>query len=142
LQNNELYKFSSNIQKKIQRILQIKFSQSLLQKNIDKNICRQGEKRNGETFELYKIDQQGQIAKMEKAPFSDEPKELEDFIMKNEEILGDVALLGHQIKLPDGKRIDIWGVDLFDLCPLIIELKNVTVGLEAIPQVLPYYTSL
>lgn len=79
---------------------------------------------------------------MEKAPFSDEPKELEDFIMKNEEILGDVALLGHQIKLPDGKRIDIWGVDLFDLCPLIIELKNVTVGLEAIPQVLPYYTSL
>lgn len=90
-------------------------------------------------IELYKIGSSGQTVKIEKAPFSDEPKELEGFIMKNERILGEVALLNRQIQLPDGKRIDLWGVDLVDLRPLIIELKNVTIGLDIIPQILPYY---
>ena len=59
--------------------------------------------------------------------------------MKNEKIFGNVAILNHQIVTPDGKRIDIWGLDTLELRPLIIELKNVTTGIEIIPQILPYY---
>jgi len=89
--------------------------------------------------ELYKIGSRGQTAKIEKSQFSDEPKELEDFILKNERILGEVVLINRQIELPDKKRIDVWGVDLIELRPLIVELKNVATGLEVIPQILPYY---
>lgn len=88
--------------------------------------------------ELYRI-KNGEIFKTKKAPFSDEPTELENFIMKNEEILGKVALLNHQITTPDGKRIDIWGLDIQDMRPVIIELKNTISGIEIIPQILPYY---
>jgi len=90
-------------------------------------------------IELYKIHTDGRILKIEGASFYDEPKELETFIMKNEGILGNVVLLNHQISLPDGKRIDIWGLDTLELRPLIIELKNVTTGIDIIPQILPYY---
>lgn len=89
--------------------------------------------------ELYKIGPKGQTAKIEKSQFSDESKELEDFILKNERILGEVALINRQIELPDKKRIDVWGVDLIEIRPLIIELKNTTIGLDIIPQILPYY---
>lgn len=89
--------------------------------------------------ELYKITSAGVIMEIKKSPFSDEPKDLEDFIMKNEKILGDVALLNHQITLSGNKRIDIWGVDLLDWRPIIVELKNEVCGLEIIPQILPYY---
>jgi len=89
--------------------------------------------------ELYKIKPSGAVLEIKKAPFLDEPKDLEDFIMKNEKILGNVALLNHQITLPNNKRIDIWGLDLLDLRPIIVELKNEVCGLEIIPQILPYY---
>ena len=89
--------------------------------------------------ELYRIKPDGEILKTKKAPFSDEPTELENFIMKNEGILGNVTLLNHQITTPDGKRIDIWGLDVQDLRPVIIELKNTISGIEIIPQILPYY---
>jgi len=89
--------------------------------------------------ELYKIGSGGQTVKIEKSQFSDEPRELEDFIFKNERVLGEVALINRQIELPDKKRIDVWGVDLIEIRPLIVELKNVTTGLEIIPQILPYY---
>jgi len=88
--------------------------------------------------ELYRI-KNSEILKTKKAPFSDEPTELENFIMNNEGILGNVALLNHQIKIPDGKKIDIWGLDTLDLRPVIIELKNTISGIEVIPQILPYY---
>lgn len=87
--------------------------------------------------ELYKLD--NKIIEVKKAPFSDEPKELEDFVMKSEVIFGNVALLNHQIRIPDGRKIDIWGLDTLDLRPVIIELKNVITGIEVIPQILPYY---
>jgi hypothetical protein len=90
--------------------------------------------------ELFKIKTNGEIVEIAKAPFSDEPKELEDFIMKNEEILGNVALLNHQITLPSGERVDIWGLDTLDLRPVIVELKNVVTGIEIVPQILPYYS--
>lgn len=59
--------------------------------------------------------------------------------MKNERMIGNVALLNHQISTPEGKRIDIWGLDTLDLRPVIIELKNALTGIEIIPQILPYY---
>jgi len=89
---------------------------------------------------IYKIKPSGEFLEVEKAPFSDEIKELESFIMKNEKILGNVVLLNRQVTMPDGKRIDIWGLDTLDLCPVIVELKNVSSGIEVIPQVLPYYS--
>ncbi|MEM0313602.1 MAG: hypothetical protein QXQ41_03535 [Candidatus Bathyarchaeia archaeon] len=89
---------------------------------------------------IYKIKPSGEFLEVERAPFSDETKELESFIMKNERILGNVVLLNRQVILPDGKRIDIWGLDTLDLCPVIVELKNVSVGIEVIPQILPYYS--
>jgi len=89
--------------------------------------------------ELYKIKSNREVVELKNVPFSDEPKELEDFIMKNEGILGNVVLLNRQIIIPDGKRIDIWGLDTLDLRPVIIELKNTTAGIEVIPQILPYY---
>jgi hypothetical protein len=89
--------------------------------------------------ELYKIKPSGTVFEFKKSPFSNETNEMEDFIMNNEKLLGNAALINHQIILPDNKRIDIWGLDLLDLCPIIVELKNVVCGLEVIPQILPYY---
>lgn len=89
---------------------------------------------------LYKIKPGGELSEIERAPFSDEPKELEDFILKNERILGNIVLLNRQVTLPDGKKIDIWGLDTLELRPVIVELKNVITGIEVIPQILPYYS--
>lgn len=89
--------------------------------------------------ELYRIRKDGEISEIKKSSFSDEPKELEDFVMKNERIFGNVAILDHQISTPDGNRIDIWGLDTLDMRPVIVELKNTATGLEIIPQILPYY---
>jgi hypothetical protein len=89
--------------------------------------------------ELYRIKKDGEIIEVKKASFSDEPRELEDFVMKNERIFGNVAILNHQISTPDGNRIDIWGLDTLDMRPVIIELKNTATGIEIIPQILPYY---
>jgi hypothetical protein len=89
--------------------------------------------------ELYRIKSDGEILEIKKAPFSYEPKEFEDFVMKNEGILGNVALLNRQITIPDGKRIDLWGLDTLDLRPVIIELKKSRTGIDVIPQILPYY---
>lgn len=90
-------------------------------------------------MELYKIKPDGEILEIEKAPFLDEPGEMEDFVLKNEGVFGNLALLNRQITLPDGKRIDIWGLDTLDQRPVIIELKNQVTGIEVIPQILPYY---
>lgn len=89
--------------------------------------------------ELYKVKSDGEITEIKKAPFPDETKELEDFVMKNEGILGNVSLLNHQIMLPDRKKIDVWGLDTLDFRPVIVELKNAISGIEVIPQILPYY---
>ncbi len=90
--------------------------------------------------ELYKMKPDGKPEKIQPHRFADEPKDLEDFIKKNEEILGDnVALLSRQITIPGGRRIDLWGLDALELRPVIIELKNTTTGDEIISQILPYY---
>jgi hypothetical protein len=90
--------------------------------------------------DLYKIDPRGELLRIESAPFSDEPRELEDFIMKNEKVLGNVVLLNRQVVLPDGKRIDIWGLDILEFRPVIVELKNNVAGIEILSQIIPYYT--
>jgi hypothetical protein len=89
--------------------------------------------------DLYKIDKNGKTIELEKFKFANETKDLEDFIMNNEQVIGKVALLNRQITLPNNQRIDVWGIDLDDLRPVIVELKNVICGLEIIPQILPYY---
>lgn len=89
--------------------------------------------------ELYRIKKDGEISEIKRALFSNEPKELEDFVMRNERIFGNVAILNHQISTPDGTRIDIWGLDTLEMRPVIIELMNTSTGLEIIPQILPYY---
>jgi hypothetical protein len=88
---------------------------------------------------LYRVDSKSEIVEIEKAQFSDETNDFEDFIMKNERLLGKIALINHQITLPDKKRIDAWGVDILELKPVIVELKNITIGVEVISQILPYY---
>ena len=91
--------------------------------------------------EVYKISQNGEISEIKREPFSDETKDLEDFIIKNEGILGTVALVNHQITIPTIPKgiIDIWGLDTLELRPVIVELKNYISGLEIISQILPYY---
>lgn len=89
--------------------------------------------------DLYKIDKSGKILELEKFHFKDESRDLENFILKNEQVIGTVALLNRQITLPSNLRLDLWGIDLVDLRPVIIELKNVICGLEIIPQILPYF---
>ena len=89
--------------------------------------------------DIYKIDKGGKILELEKFNFTDETKDLENFIIKNEQVIGNVALLNRQITLPSNLRLDLWGIDLADLRPVVIELKNVFCGLEIIPQILPYY---
>jgi len=91
---------------------------------------------------LYKIDQKDNIKKVEENNFSDEPRDLEDFIMKNQEILGEIALINHQIITANNKKIDIWGVDLLEKRPIIIELKNTRTGSDVLTQILPYYDFL
>ena len=93
--------------------------------------------------DLYRIKKNESLEDIEKAPFFlNETRELEDFILQNERIIGTVILLNRQIEIPTGLRIDLWGIDLLDHRPIILELKNVIVGLEVIPQILPYYQFL
>lgn len=89
--------------------------------------------------DLYKIGSNGQIIEIDKSQFSDETNDFEEFIMKNERILGQISLISHQITLPDKKRIDAWGIDTLDFRPVIVEFKNVTIGVDVISQILPYY---
>lgn len=86
----------------------------------------------------YRI-KDGEVSQIEEVPFSNETKELENFVIANERIFGQIAILNHQISTPDGYRIDLWGLDTLDMRPVIIELKNVKTGLEIIPQIIPYY---
>ncbi|MHA1381924.1 MAG: hypothetical protein ACTSRG_26435, partial [Candidatus Helarchaeota archaeon] len=88
---------------------------------------------------LYKITSNGEISEIDKAHFSNEIIDLENFIIKNEEILGNVILIERQITISSSKRIDLWGIDYLEVKPVIVELKNVLTGLEIISQIIPYY---
>jgi len=88
---------------------------------------------------LFKIRNDGKVESIDTYPFADEPKDLEDFIIKNASILGDVAIINRQITLPDGKRIDLWGLDLLNSKPIIIELKNKRIGDDVLTQIMDYY---
>lgn len=90
-------------------------------------------------LELYKIQKDQTIEKLSNNPFEDEAYNFEKFLIENEELLGDVMLLGHQVTLPDQTRIDIWGFDFLERTPIVVELKNIKTGLEVIHQILPYY---
>ncbi|MGA3291308.1 MAG: hypothetical protein ABSD42_13840 [Candidatus Bathyarchaeia archaeon] len=88
---------------------------------------------------LYKIGSSSNIEEIPEHQFSNETNDFESFIMQNQSLLGKVALINHQITIPNGKRIDAWGVDVVDLNPIIVELKNVKTGVDVISQILPYY---
>jgi len=90
-------------------------------------------------IELYKIINSEFVEKIVVDPFSDEVNDLENFIISNEKILGNILLLDRQIIIPDGKRIDLWGIDFLERKPIVVELKNNKTGLEILEQILPYY---
>ncbi|MCP8304612.1 MAG: hypothetical protein H3Z50_03960 [archaeon] len=91
--------------------------------------------------ELYKIGSDGQILEIKREPISEKAAvaELRNFIMANERILGNVALLDNNIETSDGTQGHVWGLDMLDLRPVIVELRNMITGIEAIPQILPYF---
>lgn len=88
--------------------------------------------------ELYTVGSDGQILEIKKEPEKIEVTELRKLIMTNERILGNVVLLDNKIETSDGSFVNILGLDMFDLRPLIIELRNIITGTEVIPQILPY----
>jgi hypothetical protein len=70
-------------------------------------------------------------------PFATE-EELEDYLCGNPELLGDVFIIGRQIRTGTGaERLDILGIDA-DGDVVIFELKNKPVDEEIVSQVLGY----
>lgn len=84
---------------------------------------------------LYRLDESGQLMKIEECPFTDEPYDMQSFVKKNSNILGDVFIFGEQEQ--GGGRLDLLGIDK-DGRVLIIELKNECVGASILGQVLQY----
>ena len=90
---------------------------------------------------LYKIGSSSSIEEIPEHQFSNETNDFESFIMQNQSLLGKVCFINHQITIPNGKRIDAWGVDVVDLNPIIVEFKNVKTGVDVISQMLPRTTN-
>ena len=70
-------------------------------------------------------------------PFESET-EFEEYIYKNQELLGDIFIIHRQIRTGSKQGIpDLLGVDQ-DESVCIIEMKNIEVSEEILPQVLGY----
>ena len=67
----------------------------------------------------YRI-KNGEASQIKEVPFSNETQDLENFVMENERVFGEIAILNHQISTPDGSRIDLWGLDTLDMRRVII----------------------
>jgi len=91
--------------------------------------------------ELFKIRSNGQIQEIKKDTIAYEPKAIEEirnFIIANEKILGNITLLDNKIETSAGTYRHMLGVDMTDLRPVIVELRNMDTGIDAISQILPY----
>ncbi len=90
--------------------------------------------------ELFRIDSSGKLQNVEREDFSDEIVDLEDFIVKNSKILGNVVVLDHQIRTGTKEGIvDILALDTEGQGQVVVvELKNIHADEYVIPQVLRY----
>lgn len=87
---------------------------------------------------LFRVESSGELIKAEEKPFTDETDEMEPFVKKNVQILGDVLIFGEQtVSSKRDKRTDLLAVNI-DGEILVIELKKDPVGKEILPQVLGY----
>ena len=90
--------------------------------------------------ELFKIGQNGQLVEIKKDLIADTKlTELKNFVLKNERILGNIALLNNELENSDKRFEYFLGVDVNNLHPVIVELRNVVTGIEAISQIMPYF---
>lgn len=94
--------------------------------------------------DLFKIGDRGEMKKIEKYAFKDEVDDLEDFIKDNPKILGEVVILGEQVRREGTKThiIDLLGLDKEEKRVVIIELKNRSADEGDIPQILGYSFSI
>lgn len=90
--------------------------------------------------ELYKLAAGGQIEKISEHPFTDETTDLEDFLVKNPDLLGEgTSIVSRQVVTPAG-RLDLLALDHTVGAGQIavVELKNVPTDVPVLLQVLRY----
>jgi len=89
---------------------------------------------------LYRLEDDN-VTPVTESPFSDEVIDMETFVKKNISIIGEYWILAEQaIPGGSGERSDLLAIDK-DGRITIIELKNVDVNEEILPQIIRYWDS-
>ena len=91
--------------------------------------------------DLFRISQDGQIVQVAEQPFVNEVGDLEDFIVKNPQLIGEgTEILGRQVNAGLAGRIDILAIDntLGSGKVAVVELKNGPADVRVLLQVLRY----
>jgi len=87
---------------------------------------------------LYRLEDEN-VTPVTESPFSDEVNDMETFVKKNISVIGEYWILAEQaIPGGSGKRSDLLAIDK-DGRITIIELKNVDVDEEILPQIIRYW---
>ena len=90
--------------------------------------------------ELFRVSEQGQVGLLAERPFADEVGDLEDFVAKNPQLVGEgIKIFGRQVTAGVG-RIDLLAIDqaFGEGQMAVIELKNVPADVGVLLQVLRY----
>lgn len=88
---------------------------------------------------LYRISEENKTQRLEPAPFTDELTDMEHFIQKHPEILGNMIILDWEVHKGGKGRMDLLALDMEDKPRvLIIELKNVEADENVLLQVMGY----
>ena len=88
---------------------------------------------------LYRISKDNKTQRLEPAPFTDELTDMERFIEKHPEILGNMIILDREVHKGGKGRMDLLALDLEEKSRvLIIELKNVEADENVLLQVMDY----
>lgn len=91
--------------------------------------------------DLFRISSEGQIVQVAEKPFADEVGDLEDFIVKNPQLLGEgVEIFGRQVSVGSAGRIDLLVIDkaLGAGQIAVVELKNEPADVRVLLQALRY----
>jgi len=91
--------------------------------------------------DLFRISSEGQIAQVAEKPFADEVGDLEGFIVKNPQLLGEgVEIFGRQVSAGSTGRIDLLVIDesLGAGQIAVVELKNEPADVRVLLQALRY----
>jgi hypothetical protein len=88
--------------------------------------------------DFYKIDKNGKLTKVQSYGFTDEPSDMQQFMVKNIQILGNVVILDQFYDTREAGIMDIVGLDIDEKRVQIVELKNLPVDEKVIPQILKY----